>query len=227
MVYIALLFGAILALTHYLSENFHYHKNKWRIISFGAGVMLAYLILDLFPRLYIGINFFNNFLFLFVLLGFALLHLIEKYIYQHASKEKKLRDLKETHSIVFFLYYVIIGILLKSIVDIGFWGGLLFFLPLVFHTTLGAASLKDIHHTIIKKKSLRLLLSASPVIGVLIASFFVVPVMVYYALLAFISGVFLFVVIREVIPKENKGDPMDFILGMSVYSLLIIFTWLV
>ena len=226
MVYAALVFGLVLGIAHYLSDGFHYHKNKWKIISFGAGVMLSYLILDLFPRLYLGVSFLNNFIFLLVLLGFALLHLVEKYIYQHASKNKKLKELRLMHSMIFFVYYAILGIILKNITDINLRDGFLLFLPLIFHTTLGAASLNEIHHTIIRNKLLRLLLSASPLIGVLVASFFSISQMVNHMLIAFISGILLFIVIREVIPKESQGDPLDFLLGMIVYSILIIITWL-
>ncbi|MEK6922541.1 MAG: hypothetical protein AABX08_01940 [Nanoarchaeota archaeon] len=226
MVYAALVFGLVLCIAHYLSEDFHYHKNKWKIISFGAGVMLSYLILDLFPRLYLGVSFLNNFIFLLVLLGFALLHLIEKYIYQHTAKNKKLKELRLTHSAIFFVYYAIIGIILKNITDASLVDGFLLFLPLVFHTTLGAASLNEIHHTIIKNKLVRLLLSSSPLIGVLIASFFSISPIVNHLLIAFISGVLLFIVIREVIPKESQGDPLDFLLGMIVYSILIVITWI-
>lgn len=224
---LAILFALLLSIAHYLSEEFYIKKNKQKIISFGAGVLLAYVILDLFPRLYIKSGLLNNFLFLFVLLGFSLLHLTEKYIYQHSAKEKRLKELREAHSISFFIYYLIIGIILFNSVTNNIFQGLLLFIPLLFHTTFGAASFHQIHHSISEKKSAKIILSLSPLMGVLLASYVKFSPLINQALLSLISGVFLYIVTREVIPKENKGDPLDFILGMSVYTILIISTWLI
>ena len=224
---LAILFALVLSIAHYLSEEFHVKKNKQKIISFGAGVLLAYVILDLFPKLVVAGELANNFLFLFVLLGFSLLHLVEKYIYQHSAKEKRLKELREAHSISFFIYYLIIGIILFNTVTNNVLQGLLLFIPLLFHTTLGTVSFHQIHYSIAEKKSAKLILSLSPLIGVLLASYIKFSPLINQSLLSLISGVFLYIVTREVIPKENKGNPLDFILGMSVYTILIISTWLI
>ena len=155
-----------------------------------------------------------------------MLHLAEKYIYQHTKKEIRLKELKEVHSITFFIYYLLIGIILFNAFANDYIQGLLIFIPLLFHTTLGAVSLRQIHHSLSEKKSVKIILSLSPLIGVLIASYLEFSFLINQALLSFISGIFLYIVTRELIPKENKGDPFDFILGVSVYTILIVTTWL-
>ena len=206
-----------------MSEEFHLHKNKYRIMSFGAGVLLAYLILELLPQVFRGINILDNFPFIFILVGFSIFYLAEKYIYQHASKKRLLTELKEMHSVAFFIYYLIIGIIIFNITKKSILQGLLTTIPLIFHTTLGAASLNEIHPTIKENKLVKLILSFSPVAGFLLATFYPISETVNHYLLAFISGAFLYVITSEVIPKENKGDPVDFLLGLIIYTALILF----
>ncbi len=224
---LALIFTIILSMAHFYGESIHLHKKSYRIISFGAGVMLSYLILVLFPKLFQGIGLLNNTLFLFILMGFSLLHLVEKYIYQHASKNKKLRELKEVHTISFFIYHFIVGIIVLEVTSKSSLDGFILFIPLLFHTTIGTISLKEIKHSSIEKGFLRVILSSSPVLGLLIASFFYIPQLINYSFLALVSGILLYIITREVIPKENKGDPIDFLLGISMYTILIVITWII
>ncbi len=224
---LALVFTVVLSLAHYYGESIQLYKRKEKLISIGAGVLLAYTILDLFPRVFAGITILHNALFFFILLGFSLHHIIEKYIYQHAAKNKRLKELKEVHSIAFFLYYIIIGIMIKEVTSEQNLQGWLLFFPLLFHTTLGTFSLRDIHKSIKEKKYIVLLLSSSPVIGFLIASIWSISPGIEYSVLGFISGVFLYIITREVIPKENKGDPIDFFFGIALYTLIIVITWII
>jgi len=224
---LALIFAIAISIAHYYAETLHLHKQRDKIRSLAAGVLMAFLILDLFPRLFLNVSLVNNSLFLFILIGFSLLHLVEKYIYQHASKNKKLKELREVHAVIFFIYFTFIGILIVNITNQSPIGGLLFFIPLLFHTTIGTISMKEIHSTMKENKLIRLSLSVSPLIGLLIATYFFIPPIINHSLLALISGVLLYIITREVIPKENKGDPIDFLLGVSIYSIVIVFTWII
>ena len=79
--------GIILAVAHYFNEKIHLEdpQKKKRLVSFVAGVSITYIFLLLLPEIYKGINLLSEFLFLFILSGFALFHLIEKHVYQHES----------------------------------------------------------------------------------------------------------------------------------------------
>jgi|SRR3989344_2767135 len=226
MVIIALLFGAILSIAHYLSEYFHKHRHKRELISFGAGIMLSYIILDLFPRLYLYAGIITKFIFIFVLLGFSFFYLGEKYIFQHMQTKKKLKDLREMHLLAFFMYYFIIGFLLKKVTDSNILDGLLLFLPLLFHTSFGIVSLHHVHRS---KEGLilKLFLSLSPLFGIIAAYFFSPPELVFHIFLSLISGALLFIVASEIIPKERASTSIDFILGVALYSLILVSTWLI
>ena len=110
----ALVLGIILGIIHFYSEKLKLPDgaNRYRVISFAAGISIAYLFLNLLPHTYEAAAHLKNFVFVFLLLGFVLFHLAEKFIYKHADQKKLARELKEVHSISFFFYYFIIGIVL-------------------------------------------------------------------------------------------------------------------
>jgi zinc transporter ZupT len=74
---------------------------------------------------------------------------------------------------------------------------------------------------------LKIVLSFSTLLGVLIAHVFVVPSNILHAFLGFIVGSLLYVVIRDSVPKETSGKAIYFVLGVVVYALIIGITWFV
>ncbi|MEE9323586.1 MAG: hypothetical protein V3U72_03500 [Candidatus Aenigmarchaeota archaeon] len=221
--------GVILAVVHYFNERIQPRDLviRHRLVSFVAGISITYIFLQLLPEVYKGIESLNHFLFMFILTGFACFHLIEKHIYQHESKILLHEELKVAHSSLFFFYHLVIGILLVGLVKINIVGGILFFIPILFHTAVSSASLGGIHISIRKRIMLKIALSCSTLLGVLIAYFVMVPSYLLHALLGFIVGSLLYIVIRDSIPKETEGKAIYFVLGVVVYALVIGFTWFV
>ncbi len=111
----ALGMGLLLGIVHFFSEKLKPEEGAkhYRIVSFAAGISIAYLFLDLLPHTYEAAIHLKNWVFLFLLLGFVIFHLAEKYIYQHSDQKKLELELKEIHSI-FFIYYFLVGIVLKD-----------------------------------------------------------------------------------------------------------------
>ncbi|NIO22694.1 MAG: hypothetical protein GTN38_01550 [Candidatus Aenigmarchaeota archaeon] len=221
--------GLVLAVVHYFSERIEPSDPavRHKVVSFVAGISITYIFLLLLPEVYSGIEPFHQFLFLFILAGFASFHLIEKHIYQHQSKETLHEELKIAHSTTFFFYHFIIGILLVELVGINMISGLLFFIPILFHTAVSSASLKGIHISIRERIILKIVLSFSTLFGVMLAYFAMIPSNLLQALLGFIVGSLLYIVIRDSIPKETEGKAIYFVLGIVVYALVIGFIWLV
>ena len=87
---LVIIFGIILTVVHYFSESIGAHFKKYRVklVSFSAGVSIAYFFLMLMPEIYGGIESLDKFIFVYILIGFILFHLIEKYLYQHEEKER-------------------------------------------------------------------------------------------------------------------------------------------
>ena len=142
-------------------------------------------------------------------------------------KDEKLRlNLKEEHSIVFFIYHFILGIILVQLLSVSLVKGLLFFIIILFHSTLSTASLKEIHQKMVKKKIFKIILSVSTLIGIVFALFINLPQVIHFILIGFIAGALLYIVVRDVIPKQADSKLMYFLFGALLYMVLIMLTWL-
>ncbi len=226
---LAVLFSLFLGMVHFWNEKIFFKKEamKAKTMSFIAGASVAYVFLYLLPDLYRGVAHINRWIFIFILLGFSLIHVLEKYFYQHTEKEKRFLRLKEVHFFVFLLYYFIIGIVLVEFLRLNIFKGLLFFVPIVFYAAVSRVSFEEVHIRLREQKFFRILLSLSALLGVLFASIILGQSFIYHILLAFIIGAFLYIVIMDFIPREAKGRPEYFLLGMILYSLLISFIWII
>ena len=60
------------------------------------------------------------------------------------------------------------------------------------------------------------------IIGLLINSFLPDNIELLFLFYSFISGVILYVIVREVIPEKEKGDPLKFLIGLVGFAVVII-----
>jgi len=218
----ALVCGVVLALIHLASERLQprHGTMRWRIISFAAGISIAYLFLHLLPETYEAADHIRGWVFVFLLAGFTVFHLIEKYIYQHTERERLVRDLKEIHSVSFFVYHFIVGVALTGKFEEGILEGLLFLVPVAFHAGLSTASLSGIHGDMRERTSVRVLLSLSTFLGVIFAVFIRIPPALELSLVSFVAGVLLYIIVREFLPQREKGEPAYFVLGLLVFAIV-------
>lgn len=224
---VPLVLGTALAIIHYYSEVIHLHCSKrtaYSFLSFAAGVSVAYLFLYLLPELTAGVQYLDNLLFFFLLAGFTLFHLIEKYIYQHEIGRKRSNELNWAHTIAFFVYYFIVGIVLAGLSVVGIRDALLLFIPIALHSSISSLSLKEVHSAVHETNLMRILLSLSPLLGVLLAFFVVLSAVFFYSLLGFFGGILLYIVIRDSIPYGKQGNPLYFFIGAFFYAVVILFT---
>jgi len=224
-IYTALGLGLLLGIIHYFSENIR-PKNalkEYRLISFAAGISISYLFLDLLPHTYEAAIHLNEWIFVFLLLGFSLFHLMEKFIYKHADQDKLARELKEIHSVTFFVYYFLIGIVLKDKLQTSFFDGIFFLIPVSLHAALSTASLSRIHGEIRESMWIKLILSFSTFLGVLFAILFLIPIVINNILISLIAGILLYIIIKEFLPEKEKGQPMFFVLGILMFLTIYIF----
>lgn len=224
----ALVLAGLLVLAHFFSGRIHitavHHRMK--MISFTAGVFITYLLLQIFPELYVN-QYLTRILFVFVLIGFTLFHVIEKYVYRHAKNSNEIRrELAEEHAMAFFGYHVLIGVVLVGLTRGSLIDGILFFVPVLSFTVVSSVSISAIRQDIVRQPLLRLLLSVPSLIGVGIGLLFPVPEVISNVVLGFVSGTLLYILIVDSIPREKKGEPLFFLLGVLLYSLLIGITWM-
>ena len=85
----------------------------------------------------------------------------------------------------------------------------------------------DIHMGVSEKGLSKIILPSSVLVGVitgvLFELIFPIPEILVNSLLAFISGIILYVIVREVIPEKTKGKPNYFVLqifGCRTYAFI-------
>ncbi len=223
---IAIFFGILVALVHYYSQRVHkYHSYHNELLSFAAGISLTYLLLFLLPELYEGVAQLHKLLFLFVLFGAVLFHVVEKYIYQHKKSKQLIADLSAMHAISFFIYHFLMGVVIVNLLNRDFTLGLLFFIPILTYSAIGQVSLKEIHAKVTEKKMVRFFLAASTLIGIIEAIIIQINPKLFYALLGFVAGAMLYHIMRESIPSEKEGNALFFLLGSIIYTILIVIIW--
>ncbi|NIM91549.1 MAG: hypothetical protein GTO17_11450 [Candidatus Aminicenantes bacterium] len=217
--FLALALAFLLGLLHFFSDmiRFSEDERKYRIISFAAGISISYLFLDLLPHTYEAAVLLREWVFVFLLLGFALFHLVEKYIYQHADQKKLAKELKEVHSISFFVYYFLVGIVLENKLQASVLEGTLFLIPVGLHAGLSTASLSRIHGEIRENLWAKIALSSSSLLGVAFAILVHIPSLLDNISISLIAGVLLYIIVKEFLPEKRKGQPIFFIFGIILF----------
>lgn len=218
---IGIAFGGIISLAQFFSEHICSicSRRATGITSFSAGVAVSYLFLGLFPEFVNEVQNTERWLYVFTLLGFVLLHLIEKYIYQHSAPRAVTTRLERENSIISFAYHVIIGIIIVDLTTRGTLEGLLFVIPIALYTALGT-----LPEHVAPQRSLHVALSLAPLFGVMFAWLLGrwITTAVSAALIGFIVGALAFTVIRHAIPFGKEGRPLWFIAGLALYVPLVL-----
>ncbi len=213
---LAIILGLAMSLAHRFSyelvERVKKHHNK--LLSFSAGISVTYLFLELLPYFSEGAASVDRRLFFFILLGFVMIHLAEKYIYFHFYKDKLRRELALENAAVSFIYHFLVGMLLVGFARSEPLEALLFFVPVFLHTAFNAVPV-----IISKSLVVRGILSSSTFLGV-VFSMFVYPemsVFVKFALIGFVTGIFIYMVLRHAVPLGRAGSPFFLVLGFLFY----------
>ncbi|UCD00513.1 MAG: hypothetical protein JSV23_06365 [Promethearchaeota archaeon] len=151
-------------------------------------------------------------------------------IQNHINKE-----LTRFRFITDYIYHFLVGIILTGLLTIEIIGGILFFIYAFFRTVITKRSEAHLIFTDLEiyeqkkfeeKPIIKYLLGASAltgiIIGLIINSFLPVNLELLFIFYSFISGVILYVIVREVIPEKEKGDPLKFLIGLVGFAVVII-----
>ena len=194
--------------------------NKMKFISFAAGVSIAYIFLILLPEIYSGAMAINKLLFLAILFGFGIFHIIEKYIRQNFTGPELRKEHKLVHSTTSFIYFFVVGFILVKVTESSAVGGVLLFIPIMLHIVIDSLPRRTT-----KKHHIRALSASSAFLGALTATFVNIGEAGNVALLGIVGGGLLYMVIRESLPREREGKPLYFILGLLLFTILIMILW--
>ena len=223
-----IIFSLILAAVHFFNEKIQIRQEyvRIRVISFVAGISVTYVFLNLLPEVYKGFEIVDRLIFIFLLGGFTAAHVTEKYVYQHSAPQTLRANLGGLHSLAFFLYHFFIGVILVDLSKSSSIGSVLFFLPVLFYSAVGLLSLEKIHPKIWERPVVKFILSLSTLAGVLFADAFLGIQPIFSLLFGFIVGVFLYVALIDFVPKEARGRPEYFALGVLIYTLILTATFI-
>jgi len=195
--------------------------NKMKFISVSAGVSVSYIFLILLPEIYFGSLEISKVLFIAILVGFGVFHVIEKYIRQNFTGQALRKEHRLVHSATSFVYFFVVGFLLVKLTESD--GGLastLLFVPIALHIVIDSLPRR---HT--KRQHLRALSASSPFLGALAASFIDVGKAGNVILLGIVGGALLYTVVRESLPRDREGKPLYFITGLLLFTVLVLLLW--
>ena len=220
-----LILAGILSLADYVTEHIYSKKvrGNQKLISFSAGVAIAYIILNLFPEISSYALIDGKAIFLYALLGFASLNLLEQYIYKGIRKARNSPKYhKILHVAYFFIYNFLIGMILVSFESKGLAQTLLFFVPFLLYIIVEILP----QEFEFKNKVAKIFYSAAPLFGAFFGTSYIELVAsVFGELMAFITGTLLYIIIRESLPSDEAEKPLYFIMGILLYTLIIFMSW--
>jgi zinc transporter ZupT len=146
------------------------------------------------------------------------------------------KDLRRFRFITDYIYHFLIGIILIGLLMIEFVGGILFFIFAFFRTIITKRSEAHLIFTDLEiyevpkydeKLKIKWLLATSVltgiIVGIILKLIFSVNIELLFIFYSFISGVILYVIVREVVPEKEKGDPIKFVIGLIGFTIIIIF----
>lgn len=222
---LALLLASLMFVVHFLGEELEEHISGYReaIKSFAAGASMTYIFVQLLPEFHSIASESAGFIFVFPLIGFSSLHLIEKYVAKFGFEDEKMRkEYGEIHSVFLFLYHGALGYLIASLLIESTVSGLLFFIPILMHVTVSSFSMTELHKDFFERTGIKLGISIAPLIGVLIHATNLIAETRFHFIFGTVIGMFFYIVIRDSIPGEDRGKPKEYITGMFLYLSVIL-----
>lgn len=158
---------------------------------------------------------------------------IEKYkikIQNHINE-----DLSKFRYITDYIYHFLVGIILVGLLSLNIIDGILFFIFAWFRTIITNRSEVHIIFTDLDiyerpeidiKSIKKYLLATSAISGIiigLITNIFIdLNTELLFIAFSFISGIILYIIVREVIPEKEKGEPLKFLIGMIGFIIAIV-----
>lgn len=176
------------------------------------------------PEIFKGTAFIGNSIFLFAFWGFIAFHIAEKYIFQHVEKSRqRTKDLIILRTTGFFINHFILGVALVLFFKFGQTVlGYISIIPILFHTVSSSLVIEHLHKRVRETDFGKLMSSGSILFGAIVGWLFNLPQVFYYAAFSFITGMLLYIIVRDTIPKERLGKPIYFLSGVILFLAILI-----
>jgi hypothetical protein len=145
------------------------------------------------------------------------------------------KDLHRFRFITDYIYHFLVGIILVGLLTLNIVSGVLFFVFAFFRTIVSRRTESHIIFTDLEiyeelesemKPPLKYVQGTSTLIGILIGiiinAIFPENLELLFIFFSFISGIILYVIVSEVIPEKEKGNPIKFLVGAIGFTIIII-----
>ncbi|HDZ18245.1 MAG TPA: hypothetical protein ENH75_08145 [archaeon] len=156
-------------------------------------------------------------------------------IYKIKIQDHISKDLHEFRLLTDYVYHFLVGIILIGLLSIETMSGILFFFYAIFRAFISKRSEQHIiftdldiyeeaehEHRLVVKLFLSTSAFAGILTGILMKIFISINVEFLFIFYSFISGVILYVIVREVIPEKEKGDISKFLIGLIGFTMIIV-----
>ncbi len=144
------------------------------------------------------------------------------------------KDLEKVHVVINYFYHIIVGLIIFNLLKEDLFSGILFSFFAILKATISNTSNRHIKifdiniHTKIEEHNFIKILSITSVltgvvVGLVLEIIYPLSSFVIFQCFAFISGIILYIIVREVIPQEEKGRPYYFTSGATIFIIILIF----
>lgn len=220
-----LIIAVVLSVAYFFSESFfeHLKKRKAKLASFSSGLFITSIFLTMLPVLAQapiarGVNSF-----FIALWGFVILHIFEKYVLEYSRKTGdyaknvlKLRMFSQILNHLMLGYAITFFFVAKTSAF-----GYIISIPLAVHLFSSAVvseeSHKRFHSTLAGKLVASLSIFIGAVIAILLGQFSAASTYLF----SFAIGVFIYIIVRDVMPAERKGNVFYFLYGIIAFFLIL------
>ena len=132
-----LIASLIIIIIHFIGKLLAEKIEKFHVelLSFGAGLMIGTFFLEIMPHISIGTNYLGKFIYIYLLIGFMVVHLLEKFVFQNATSEIEVaKDVVLFEEVGLAAYGLVIGVIIAVFFEA--YGNLAFLMiiPLFFRT---------------------------------------------------------------------------------------------
>jgi ZIP family zinc transporter len=207
-----------IAFFHVLGEELSEHIERFHIelLSFGAGLMVGTFFLEILPQITVGETYLSHFIYVTFLVGFVLIHVLEKLVYQHAAGESEFdKDVTRFEAAGLVAYGLLVGVVITVFFET--YCDLAYVILAPFFVRAFALSVYSKHiNEKIGSRLNRLLQSAGPIVGTFAGLTLIANKTQLFLVFSPTMGLVLYIVIRDMIPIGKEGKPIYFLAGALI-----------
>lgn len=227
MPYVALAFIAvsIFALVHLFAEKMYKFDRPWhaKILSFGGGISIAYVFIDILPKLAKSdilvkttLPFLEEHVYILALAGFLLFYLVDQ-----GEKCERKQDVKWLTLGLYTLFNLSVGYAVVDKDNPEVEPLLLFTIALALHYFVIDYHLTKAHGTFYREKGKWIVIGALYA-GWLLGLIYTLPATAIALASAFIGGGVIMNVMRHELPAKTPHSVYTFLTGAILYTIILL-----